>query len=128
MDGDEDTARLVNVKKKEFCTLGAAVNYAISLDFLAIFFCGVIIIGTLGTLQHDLYGNEFYHNTSSPNVSHVCILFSTCEIGPDNKTCVAPKPNGSRACQATMALFGLLGVLAVIFIVSLVVKALLRLE
>ena len=129
MERDADNAGLVTdtEKKQGFCTLGATVNYAISLDFLAIFFCGVIIIGTLGTLQHDLYGSDTYYHNSSNLSSHICILYTTC--GPnDSDPCTLLQPNTSRACEGTMALFGLMGALAVVFVVSLVVKALLRHE
>ena len=126
MERDGDTEGLVTNKRRSLCTLGAAVNYTISLLFLAILFCGAVIIGTLGTLQSDLHDSDYSEsaqNTSSP----LCILFFACDPVNDSVPCIL-RPDENRVCGGTMALFGLMGALALIFVVSLFVKAILRHE
>lgn len=130
MEGEGDHEALVPKRDRSFCSLGAIVNYTLALNFLAIFVSSIVVIGTLASLQSDLCGNDFYHNTSAPNVSsHVCILYAECNNDPNNESgpCIIA-PNGNRACEGTMTLFGLMMALSLAFIVSLIIKAFLRHE
>ena len=100
-------------------TIGAALNLLISLDFLALMLTSVVVIGTVGTVQHDLASDKNYNNQST-----VCYFFSSCS----NPSCSGFTPGASHACDASMVGFAFVVVLALAFIISLIVKAVLHHE
>lgn len=105
-------------------TIGAIVNIVISLDFVALVFASLVVIGTVGTVQHDLFGISVYYDPPNNRSAYVCYFYSLCF----NETCTKITPGASHSCDASLAGFVFIIIMAVAFFISLVVKAILHHE
>ena len=119
---DEEQQHLTNASKpREWCSIGAFVNYSITVIFIAIFLSCIVVIGTIGTIQNDLHQhNAFVNNSRS------CYMYATCDNNPNKSLKCLFAPTKNHACDGTMVAYGFIAVLAIGFFISLIIKAVLN--
>ena len=116
---DEEQQRLTEtLKSREWCSIGAFVNYSISTIFIAIFLCCLIVVGTIGTIQNDLHGQPVFVNSSRS-----CYMYATCDKNPNISLKCLFTPTKSHPCDGAMVLYSFIAILAIGFFISLIVKA-----
>ena len=113
----EDEEPLSGSKKRHWCSIGAAINYGLAVDYLAIFLTCLVVVGTVGTIQKDI--KDGYPDKTGP----FCYMYSSCE--EDNKTTC--KFTGSE-CDATLVFYSFIGIMALAFAISMIIKALINQE
>ena len=117
----EDEKPLSGSKKKHWCSVGAAINYSLAVDYLAIFVTCLVVVGTVGTIQKDIK-DGYPDNKTGP----FCYMYSSCE--GDNKTTCKFLPNTGSECDATLVCYSFIGIMALAFAISMIIKALLNQE
>lgn len=113
-------------KKKRCISVGSIINYSIAIDFVAIFVTSLIVLGCIGTVQHDLVHNFNYNETQH---DHLCFMFATCgPHKPGQNHCDFQPEYSARTCDGSMVGYALIALMSVGFVISLVVKAVLSHE
>lgn len=119
---DEEQQRLTDTSKsREWCSIGAFVNYSITLIFIAIFLSCIVVVGTIGTIQNDLH-----QETAFVNNSRSCYMYATCNTNPNTSLKCLFAPTKSHPCDGAMVLYSFIALVAIGFFISLIVKAVLN--
>ena len=106
------------------CTVGAIINYSIAVDFAAIFVTCIIVIGCIGSVQHDL-NNGFSLTNHSDTL--LCYMFSSCEPPTPSFCNFIPEYN-AHTCEGSIFGFTVIAAMSLPFAISKIVKAILNHE
>ena len=123
----EDEEPLSGSKKKHWCSIGAAINYSLAVDYLAIFLTCLVVVGAVGTIQKDIKDG---YNDPLNKTGHFCYLYSSCnkDIKVDENTTCRFLPSTASECDATLVCYSFIGIMALAFAISMIIKAFINQE
>ena len=123
----EDEEPLSGSKKRHWCSVGAAINYSLAVDYLVIFLTCLIVVGAVGTIQKDL--KDEYDDPLN-KTGHFCYMYSSCNkhIKVDENTTCRFLPNTASECEATLVCYSFIAFMALGFAISMIITAFINQE